>query len=84
MRSNRLYLADILDAIEAIERFTSGIDAEGEHKFPRFPGRRSPGFAMWRCMHTLQWLGWGIVFVTTRDDLQLLKRSVAMQLERSK
>lgn len=26
MRSEQLYLADILDAIEAIERFTSGID----------------------------------------------------------
>jgi uncharacterized protein with HEPN domain len=26
MRSERLYLADILDAIEAIERFTLGID----------------------------------------------------------
>ena len=26
MRSERLYLADILDAIEAIERFTSGVD----------------------------------------------------------
>lgn len=28
MRSDRLYLADILDAIKAIERFTSGIDEE--------------------------------------------------------
>ena len=26
MRSDRLYLADILDAIEAIERFTAGMD----------------------------------------------------------
>lgn len=26
MRSEQLYLADILDAIEAIERFTSGVD----------------------------------------------------------
>ncbi len=26
MRSDHLYLADILDAIEAIERFTAGID----------------------------------------------------------
>jgi uncharacterized protein with HEPN domain len=28
MRSERLYLADILDAIDAIQRFTSGCDEE--------------------------------------------------------
>lgn len=29
MRSDRLYLSDILDAIEAIERFTAGLDEAG-------------------------------------------------------
>lgn len=29
MRNDQLYLADILDAIEAIERFTTGINEAG-------------------------------------------------------
>lgn len=111
MRSDRLYLADILDAIEAIERFTSGIDEErfvvddliqsavlqklsliGEAagrlseatrtQVPEVSWKEIIGFRN-VAVHAYFSVDWRIVFVTAKDDLQLLKRSVAIQLERS-
>jgi uncharacterized protein with HEPN domain len=112
MRSDRLYQADILDAIKAIESFTAGIveerfvadeliqsavlqklsvigEAAGrlseatraqapEVSWKEIIGFRDVG------VHAYFSVDWRIVFVTVNDDLPLLKRSVAMQLDRSK
>jgi uncharacterized protein with HEPN domain len=111
MRSDRLYLADILDAIEAIERFMAGIDEqtfvsnelvqsavlqklsvigesasrlseEARNESPEIPWREIVGFRN-VAVHAYFSVDWRIVFVTVIDDLPLLKRSVASQLERT-
>jgi uncharacterized protein with HEPN domain len=112
MRSDRLYLADILDAIKAIESFTAGIVEErfvadeliqsavlqklsviGEAagrlseatraQAPEVSWKEIIGFRD-VAVHAYFSVDWRIVFVTVNDDLPLLKRSVAMQLDRSK
>lgn len=111
MRSDRLYLADILDAIKAIEYFTAGIDEErfsvddliqsavlqklsviGEAagrlseatraQVPEVSWKEIIGFRN-VAVHAYFSVDWHIVFVTVIDDLPLLKRSVATQLDRS-
>jgi uncharacterized protein with HEPN domain len=112
MRSDRLYLADILDAIKAFESFTAGIVEErfvadeliqsavlqklsviGEAagrlseatraQAPEVSWKEIIGFRN-VAVHAYFSVDWRIVFVTVNDDLPLLKRSVAMQLDRSK
>jgi uncharacterized protein with HEPN domain len=112
MRSDRLYLADILDAIKAIESFTADIDEErfvadeliqsavlqklsviGEAaarlseatraQVPEVSWREIIGFRN-VAVHAYFSVDWRIVFVTVNDDLPLLKRSVAVQVDRSK